>query len=771
MDYQESIDCKARCVAVLFKSKDGSFMIGKFLKTQGDAPVEFTMKGNFYFEKGIEYTIKAKNSGDKRYPESYDPLAVIQFNDLLNADKTEQKKFLKMALSESNIKALYSVTDNPIKVLEEGDIRTLSKANGIGDKKALRLIELYENQKDYSAAYAVFSEYKLNPEQVKAICKGFGGVEQAIGRFKDNPYILTTLTGYGFKRADAIFLSKKGNKPNDPRRVKAYIKYMFDEMEAEGHSWISGVEFAKNIKEAIYDVNLKQAVDYVKEHEDYEVYKFDDELRISLSQTIKNEREIVKEINRLINGKSDVTKQLMENADIVKQVQVEQGWKFDKDQQIAIKRMITENVFLLQGYGGSGKSSTLNAVTSIANKAGLVINQCALSGKAANNMFLVTKRKATTIHTMLGYGPNGFVFNAKNKLPADIVVIDEGSMVDMYMFLSVLRAIKDGAKLIILGDMGQLESIGIGIMGELIDSRKFPEKLLTTIHRQAQKSAIVTHSISIRNGKKPKELKIVEGSNIYGELEDLEYIFVDSEDSNKIPLYAMNKFRELIQEHDINDVQMLCSTKASGQTSTWDLNKFAQRVLLNNKILEGGHFTIKRQGYKKPKDDVILTLNKNGNDDNSEYLIHVGEKVINMRNNKETKSTTGLDRPIFNGNTGVVKSLNDYGEDIYMVIDFEGIGEVAVPEEHFKFIELGYAITTHKSQGSTIPYVILVFPFHYLLNTRESLYTGITRASKHLTLITTPKSFKYAIKNTDVKKKRGNFANLFNRPSDFKVIK
>ena len=768
LEYPELIDCKAKCTYITF-NKD-SFTIAKFKTEDKDSPTYFTLKGDFIVQPYQEYTIKAKNSNDKKWPDTYIALAVTQFQDLLKSTKTEQKSFLKMILSESDIKALYEVSDNPIQMLEDRDLEGLMEAKGIGLKKAEKLISAYDGQKDYSSAYIAFVEYSLNPTQVKKICAHFKGIDKAIAAFQKDPYVLTQLNGYGFKRADSVFLSNPKNKPNDNRRVKAYIKYIFDENASEGHSWMSAKDFAFRIKSEIHGADLKFAIDYVKEDKGYAVYRLDGELRITTKQILNTELEICKHINRIMNAKNKHLQTVMDNLDVIKKVQIEQGWKFDEDQQKAIKSMISKNVFLLQGLSGSGKSSSLNAYISVLKQAGLTYNQCRLSGKAANNIFLITGEKATTIHSMLVYNPkdDGFVFNEKNPLPANVVIIDEGSMVDMFLFLDVIKSIKTGSQLIILGDMAQLESIGIGIMGGLIKSGKFPEQLLTKIHRQAQKSAIITHSIAVRRGAKPTELKFDTGANTYGELEDLEYVFVENSEEDKIALHVMNRFRELYSKHDVNDIQIICSTKSTGKTSTWDLNKFAQRIRMNNEDLTGEYFTIKRKGYKKPKDDEKITLNKNGNDDNSEYLIHVGEKVINMRNNKHTNDTMGESCPIYNGNTGIVKRLMyEDGEEDSLLIDFEGVGEVIVPNHHLEFIELGYSITCHKSQGSTIPYVIFALPFHYLLNTRELLYTGMTRSSKHLTLITSPRSFKSAVKKTDVKDKRSNFADLFTRREDF----
>ncbi|MGX6978921.1 AAA family ATPase [Vagococcus elongatus] len=1128
----EEIDCTAKCVAILYSKE--SFVIAKFERVKGEAPRTFSVKGNYLVELGKEFNIKGINAGDKNYPDSFNPIAFSQFKDLMTASSKEQEEFLGMILSKAKIKALYEVSDNPIKMLEEADIEKLMEAEGIGLATAEKLIESYENQKDFSSAYISFAKYKLSMDQVKKICKSLGGIEQAIMMVEADPFVLTQIPGYGFKRADAVFLNNPENKPNDKRRIKAYIKYLFEELHSEGHTWITAKDFVGKVKENIFNADVKWAVEHVKTNVNYVVYRLDKELRITSSKALATELAVCDEINRLLNSENKNLKRLIDSAKVIKHVQKAQGWKFSEEQQKSIKMMIAKNVFLLQGYGGTGKAqdvdiiiptpggmrrfgdlkpgdyifdrhgrptmvtqifpqglkknykitlsdgrtttsndehlwstytskgnlktrtlreiidsglynysngernckfkiptnkavefrerdlsvdpyvlgaflgdgsctskaltlssndedvvaevskligcndyrrnstknynwhfyfdkpksvlredsfghmqintiyryqteelfskypeilrtsihksipieykmgsidqryaliqglfdtdgsiskaegrynvrystnsrqlaydvqevllslgiqsnvsetnrankknieynlniltsndkkellfrnthkkrtaiealnfvkrkrydrvsivdieemeeevemmcimvdndehlyltndyivthntSTLNGFISIVNEAGMTYKQGALSGKAANNMFLITGKEATTLHSMLVVDPitGGFVYNKDNKMLVDVVVIDEMSMVDIFMFLDVLKATPDGAKLIMLGDMGQLESIGVGIMAGLIKTGKMPSQLLTQIHRQAQKSAIITHSIAIRNGVKPTELKFDIGSKVYGENQDLEYIFVDPKDEDQISRHVMLNFRKLIEEHDINDVQILCSTKATGKTSTWDLNKFAQRVLINKGVLDGEYITIKRKGYKKPKSDSDIKLNRDGADEDSCYFVHVGEKVINMRNNKKMYDVHGNPCPIFNGNTGTVKQIIHTDKQDILVIDFEGIGIVNVLESHFEHIELGYAITVHKSQGSTIKYVIFALPFHYLLNTRELLYTGMTRASEYLILITSPRSFKKAVKQTFVKEKRTNFSDLFTRLKDF----
>ena len=333
---------------------------------------------------------------------------------------------------------------------------------------------------------------------------------------------------------------------------------------------------------------------------------------------------------------------------------------------------------------------------------------------------------------MLQFGneEGGFHYGLKEKLPTNTVLIDELSMVNLELFLAVLRAVPLGAKLIMLGDFGQLESIGVGVMASFIKSKKVPMMLLKKIHRQAEKSAIITHSIAYRNGKIPSEvdMKSIKEPQVHGEMEDLEYFFV--EDEAEIGVNVLKYFSSLLKTYDLQETQILCPTKSTGSVHCAYLNEKAQMIANPS---DGSKIEIE-VGYK-----------------GKEYILREGDKVINMKNTRDTKSPNGDDRPIYNGNTGIVKSIDV--SEMAITVDFDGIGEVVVTTENLNNIELGYAITLHKAQGSTIKCVVMALPNHYLLNSKELLYTGITRASNYQVLVTTEKALRSAVKKSNATKK------------------
>lgn len=368
--------------------------------------------------------------------------------------------------------------------------------------------------------------------------------------------------------------------------------------------------------------------------------------------------------------------------------------------------------------GNTGKSSIvsgiLNVLSSYSSK------QCALSGKASVNLTQNTGKEGFTIHRLLEYTPKeGFLRNENNPLDTHIVILDEISMVDVKLFNSLVKAIPNGAKLILLGDSGQLESMGVGnLMKDLINSGVVPIVNLDKIHRQAEKSAIITNSIDIWNGKQIIDKDFI-GIETRGELQDLTLdITKDKQDTSK---NIMKYFKELYPTvNDIMDLQVIVPVKERGECCVVKLNNLIQEYI--------------RDYNNCSKDEECISV---GN-----YELYKGDKVINVRNNYDTKTPFGEDIPIMNGNFGIITSI----ESSSIVVEFEKIGKVVIPSEHLKYIELGYVATTHKLQGSGIKKVICgLDSSHYTMLSKEMLYTMLTRAKEYCVLCGDNKAIRKAV--------------------------
>lgn len=397
--------------------------------------------------------------------------------------------------------------------------------------------------------------------------------------------------------------------------------------------------------------------------------------------------------------------------------------------------------------GNTGKTASVAGMLRVLE--GYTFAQCALSGKASVNMMHVTGTDGYTIHRLLGYNPQtGWKHNEDNPLPYDIIILDEFSMVDAELFVRLLCAIRDGAKLIMLGDTGQLTNIGIGnVMFDLIDSQFVWSNQLTQIHRQAAKSAIITESIKLRNSQHIVNTGF-EGRLVLGELQDLE-ILGYKEDENrgkgedrKGVHYIMSEYMRIRPKvQNIMDIAVILPTNYRG-TCTYRLNLLIQAKEINHKT------GLNVRGIEIGGDHP--------------YTLYIGDKVINTKNNYQSfyREYLGDDefglpiynkvkREIYNGNMGIVTAIDHHNREIE--VEFERIGKVTITSEDLANIQLGYAISVHKSQGATIPYVIVGLDYtHYKMLSRELVYTGITRAKTHCVLVAETRALRKATTTTNI---------------------
>ena len=388
--------------------------------------------------------------------------------------------------------------------------------------------------------------------------------------------------------------------------------------------------------------------------------------------------------------------------------------------------------------GNCGKSSLVNGILAALPNYSHVM--CALSGRASARLAEITGETGYTIHRLLGY-PKGefehqyFVYNQDKQLGYDIYILDEISMVDAKLFYYLVRAIPSGAKLIMLGDVSQLESIGCGnIAYDIIHSDEIIDVLLTKIHRQAAKSAIVTDSLAIRKGDQIVD-KDWSGLRVDGELKDFVLdCYLDKTNSYYKVMEYFQRVRAQ-KDFDIMETQILVPVKKRGSANTYNLNNDIQELY--------------NPASKNKKEESVMTI------PSGLRIFRVGDKVINTQNNYK------VNPPVFNGNIGMIKDITikedeETGEDIdIMIIDFLGIGRVEIPKEYWNQLDLGYAITTHKSQGDQYNYTIFCFDFDsYSLLTRQLVYTGITRAKKKCYLTCQTSALRYATAQEAVSQKQ-----------------
>lgn len=689
----------------------------------------FTIKGDMppLRSKGEYHFTIEEGERHPQFGVSYENVFMRQDVHLDKADPKSVRNFLKVIMTEKQVESLYDEFEDPISVIEEGNIAKLSKAKGIGAKTAERLLDHYESQKDYSFAYMELGEYDLSPKTIRKIVAFYKSPELAVQKIKENPYELMRIDGYGFKTCDAIFF-KTGGTPNAPIRIHSFLVHTLQEEASKGHTWSTPMDILQATFDSIPTADKKTVGKMLLEDSET-FYLTEDKGRISLVDYERLEKLVSAQLHILLTADNTFDYEGWEEA--VELTEERQGWSFTEQQKESMLMMLENNVSMLQGYGGTGKTTTLKAVADVLEARGYIYAQCALSGKASNNLTIVTGKDGKTIHRLLAFNPleGKFFYNASNPLPYDIIILDEISMVDARLFAHLILAIRKGAKLIMLGDSQQLESIGIPVMIPMIDSELIPTMTLTQIHRQAQKSAVVTDSIAIRKGINVLKDAPATGRVIHGELQDLEYELVEDDDG--IFVQVMKEFYKHMKENDIQDVQILTQTRKK----CLEINRACQKVY-------------------NPYGEGQAQVEVGNKEKETDYFLRERDKVMNIRNNYDAVDENGNPCPVFNGNVGILESFGKDDDGKYMLINFEGIGRVRIHEKNYNTIELAYCISVHKSQGSSSKVIILALPFHFLLNSRQLVYTAITRTRIHCVVITMKNTFVKAIKKDDVSNKR-----------------
>lgn len=597
----------------------------------------------------------------------------------------------------------------------------LLKVKGIKEKKLLKIYDNIGVYADISYALVKLKPLGLTETQIKNICLSVGGSESAVDICMNNPYqLIDKVRGIGFTLADEIAI-KCGLDFNSPLRLKNAMLHILKEAGENGKSYLTHTQLCNELKK-LFCADLMEINTIVGQLiEEKLVSVSEDGGCIALVKYIDLEMEIAGELKRLLEAESCI--EIPNNwKETVAQLEKAQGWEYTEEQKDGIEKTLRNNIVAITGKAGSGKSTITNAMNKILEDYSIVM--CCLSAKASQRLREVTGQEACTIHKLLGIGTSEELLD-EEKLYADIVIVDEASMVSGTLFLKLLKAIPDGAKLIILGDDGQLTAIGdCAVFADLLKSDIIPKVILTKIHRQAEKSAIITKSIDIRN-QKPIYEKGFYGKKILGELQDLE-LYVERDSSNLINIIKEAFLEKLKKTKNILEVQVITSMKNRGQLSVANINKELQ-ALYNSKL--GASF----KGY--------------------EFVnIYKGDKVINMKNNYSTTAPDGrTPRPVYNGSIGIVKEILEKS----VIVDFVGIGEVEIKCENYSKINLAYAITVHSSQGSQWKNVICAFDMSsYILLNVEIAYTGISRAEEECTFIVEDNAMQQILRTVEQKTKQ-----------------
>lgn len=753
--------CIGKAVKTIHRNNDSYFTIASFdLVKEIDGEVEihpiyktFTVVGIMpYLMEDADYEISATEVENKKYGKQYQVNSINLYLPNGIESKEGQKEFLDIIFTKLQVKEMYEALDDPYMTLKDGDISSLVKVKNCGMKTAVAWIDKFKTYMPLSNAMKELSEYGLTEALLRRIVNHYKSSDIAVEIIQNKPYKLIEVNGVGWHKCDEIAM-KGGLKPDSPERIGTYILYYLQERANEGYSYIPAdanteiengivsktqkpINFIDTMIEFfgddISDEALKGGLDYVND----QLWFSDDRKFVGLKRIYDLEMSVAENLIRIRDGENDF--KYSNWKDIIKQKEIDQGWEYNEQQIEGIKAVLENQVVVITGKAGTGKSSIVDAMIAVLQ--GYSYAQTALSGRAAARMAEITHEEGYTIHRLLGFPKGdrdhgGFVFHEDNKLPRDIIILDEVSMVDGELFNRLVKAIKTGSKLIMLGDTGQLECIGcMNIAADLIASKEIVSIELSQIHRQAANSGIITESIKARKGIQLIEKDWI-GTEVRGKLNDL-VLDCFSDKSNTFYKVMQHASSELEDGTDIMDL-MVIAPSYKNESGVDNLNA-ALQSLYNPDSPE--------------KKEVFVQKSSKA------WILREEDKIINVQNDyyAKNKFTAG----IFNGNIGVVKNIDIDANTI--AVDFQDIpGIMILPKKNWKDLELGYAITCHKAQGSQCKKVIVGLDFgSFIQLSREWVYTAMTRAIDKCYMVAQNNALRYAVSKNSISVKRTHLVKL-----------
>ena len=581
----------------------------------------------------------------------------------------------------------------------ETDIERLNEVHGIGPKRIAKIRESWEKQKDIKNVMLFLQGHGVSTAFAAKIYREYG--KESVSKVQENPYRLADdIWGIGFKTADGI-ASKMGYGKDDPRRVRSGILYTLGQLADEGHCFATDEQLLGTAAELL-DVG-EEAIGAVLADMSGAGDVITDGEAIYLPPFHYAECGVARRLLALRNGNGSLF------PEDEPKLPHGEGIVYDETQLEAVRLALKSKVMVLTGGPGTGKTTTTKAIIGALRSSGMMVLLAAPTGRASKRMSEATGMEAKTIHRMLEYNPkDGYQRNADNPLTGDALIVDECSMIDILLMNNLLKAVPDGMRLILVGDIDQLPSVGAGnVLRDIIDSGAVPVIRLTRIFRQAQTSRIVMSAHAVNAGRLPD---LSNGR-------ETDFFFLREEDPEKVAESIVDLVgRRLPGAYGIgaDSIQVLTPMQR-GVVGAASLNIALQQSL------NGNGDSLSRGGYTFRKVD----------------------RVMQLRND--------YDKEVFNGDLGYITEVNL--EDRVLKVDFDG-REIEYDSTELDELSLAYATTIHKAQGSEYPVVVIpVMMNHFVMLQRNLIYTGITRAKKVCVLIGQLKALSYAVRNLTVQKR------------------
>ncbi|HBF7900434.1 ATP-dependent RecD-like DNA helicase [Clostridioides difficile] len=638
------------------------------------------------------------------------------------------EKMAKRIIDKFGVDTLEVIQNSPEK---------LQEVEGIGSKKVKQIVKSYEEDRELRNIIIQLSPFGITPNYCLKIYKKYKS--SAIEVINKNPYQLAEdIRGIGFKVADSI-ANKIGIDKSSKDRICQGILYTLNKSLSNGHTYLPEHVLIQD-SEKLLELNgeiIKECVMMLVYNQKIHIEKVNNENLIYLMPYYLAENGVCSQIVKLSQYEFEDLKIDIDNE--INVLEEDKKIKLAEKQILAVKESVNSGVLIITGGPGTGKTTTINAIIDIFENNGKSVTLAAPTGRAAKRMSETSNKEAKTIHRLLEMGFSTdddltFFKDEEDPINSDVIIVDEVSMVDIILMYNLLRAIKLGTRVILVGDSDQLPSVGAGnVLKDMINSNIINVVKLNEIFRQAQESMIIVNAHKINNGEP-----------LYLNTKGKDFFFIrkstNEEILNEIIGLVNERLPKFYKVDKLKDIQVLSSMR-KGELGVTNLNIELQKYL-----------------NKKEKFKVEESFSKR--------LFRVGDKVMQVKNNYtkkwETEDQKESGEGIYNGDIGYVYHIDKDKKTIYILFDQTKI--VSYLYDELDEIDHSFCTTIHKSQGSEFPVVVLPIAWAPpMLLSRNLLYTAVTRAKKLVVLVGDVKYLEYMIKNNRVNQRYSNLGYKLNK--------
>ena len=705
------IEVQGQIEKITYFNEENSYTVAK-MRVQNRGALLTIVGTVFSVVPGETLRLKGRFSNHPRYGEQF---MVTSYESVLPATVKGIERYLGSGMIKGigpiMAKRLVSAFGPETLSVIDHEPDRLGEVAGIGAKRIDMIRKAWEDQKEIRDVMIFLQGYGISPAYAVKIYRQYG--RDSVQVVRDNPYRLAMdVFGIGFVTADRI-AEKLGIPKDSPARIEAGILYVLHGLAEDGHVYYPYGELArkcsatleieeKDIPASLASLAAQNKI-IIGDHEALPATP------VYLYAFYASEKGITDKMKEIISCPRQL--KLVDIEDVAAWVQGDLGITLSARQSEAVKASVNSKVLVITGGPGTGKTTIINAIVRIYSKMRLKVLLAAPTGRAAKRITETTGREAKTIHRLLEYSPggpsgeNGFKRNETNPLEADLVVVDEVSMVDTLLMYHFLKALPTGVTLVLVGDIDQLPSVGPGnVLKDIIDAGRFQVVRLNEIFRQSRRSMIIVNAHRINSGEMPL--------TAHSEETQRDFYFIVLEEPEKVLQKVISLCKEGLASrfgyNPLDDIQVL-TPMHRGTVGVANLNTELQKALnpSGEELVRGGR------------------------------LFKTGDKVMQIRNN--------YDKDVYNGDIGRVAAIDNETQELKVNYDGRAI---AYDFSELDEIVLAYAISVHKSQGSEYPVVIMpVLTQHYMLLQRNLLYTGVTRGKRLVILIGTKKALAIAVRN------------------------